>query len=126
MSHYCIVWDTSDICPVCFKTGQEVLMDELQAWESDPVITKVPDVYETMKKREEQEINLKMGSDIEEVSVIKSKNLPVASTRVQNKSKQKKLLSRKTRNAIKSASRMGLQLKDFKFIGPKESQFFFD
>ena len=71
-------------------------------------------------------MDLKMGSDSEKVSVIKSENLLVASPRVLNKSKQKKLLTRKTRNAIKSASQLGLQLKDFIFVRPKRSQFFFD
>ena len=126
MNHHCILWDTTDICPVCFKTGQEALMDELQAWESDTVIKKVPEICETMEKREEQEMDLKIKSDTEKVSVIKSKNLPVTSARVGNKTKQKKLLTRKTRNAIKSASQLGLQLKDFIFVRPKKSQFFFD
>ena len=126
MNHHCILWDTSDICPVCFKTGQEALMDELQAWESDTEITKVQEVYVTMKTRKEQEMDLEVKSDTGKVSVIKSKNLSVTSARVGNKTKQKKLLTRKTRNAIKSASQLGLQLKDFIFVRPKKSQFFFD
>ena len=100
-------------------------MDELQAWESDPELPEIREQEGKIEKLEDEQIDPIVDSDVKKLSKKMTKNL-TSSARVGNESKQKKFLKRKTRDAIKSAAQLGIQLKDLVFVIPKDSQIYFD
>ena len=91
-SHKCILWHSCDVCPVCYKTGQEVFMDELQAWESAPEIIEIQKKSQKLETKNEAEVSPEVDFDVEKPEA-KIPNFMEKNVQIENK-KRKKLLSR--------------------------------